>query len=306
MVAQMLSSSEILKEAGGPPQKGFCWRARLAALLCLLACTCAHANERKQPRQSPNALNVLLNASLADVVKAVEAVAGDQIIHGSQTYQREKNLTGAQRAQNSQAFGDFNSPGTVLYKVMESALSPTNFKNSADMGTITVRYVVTAFDEKNTNLRIDAIFVENATRRAHESDGSVEAAEFGEIRQHVEQLQAQHEVEKQEEARVAHEREERQKELDFSAHQDAKRAAADTASLDLELRVLELRKKTEMRISASGTQLKSAPYKAAANIQNLAPYTQVVVLIITPYWYGVQTEDGHRGWIYHREIEALQ
>jgi hypothetical protein len=58
-------------------------------------------------------------------------------------------------------------------------------------------------------------------------------------------------------------------------------------------------------VKASGTSLKSAPYKSAANLQALAPYTDVVVLVVTPYWYGVQTADGHRGWVYHGEVESL-
>jgi hypothetical protein len=268
------------------------------------------AASHREAHESPNALKVIVNAPLKDVIAAVEQVAGDSIVYGTQSYQREKNLTGAHPAESSDAFGDTSTAGTVLYKVAEGVLSPTTFKNSADMGTITVRYVVTAFDEKNTNLRIDAVFIENFRKKVHESDGSVEAGEFGEIRQRVEELAAKHELDREEAERIARGRKEKQAELDLMSRQDAAAVAAKTQasaplSADLEKRVAQLRKKAELRVKASGSQLKTAPYKGAANLQALAPYTDVVVLIVTPYWYGVQTVDGHRGWIHRSEVESL-
>lgn len=285
------------------------WHFTLSLFLVAALPIASFAASRKALRESPNALQVLVNAPMNDVVQAVEEVAGDQVINGTQSYQREKNLTGARRVENANAFGEFTGKGTVFYKIAESVLSPTTFKESADMGTITVRYVVTPFDDKNTNLRIDAVFIENTGHRVHESDGSVETAEFGDIRQHVEQIAAKHEIEKDEEARIARERQEKQSELDLAARQDAatvaKTATAAPPVTDLEQRVAQLRKQAEMRVKASGTKLKTAPYKGAANVQVLAPFTDVVVLIITRYWYGVQTADGHRGWIHHSELETL-
>jgi hypothetical protein len=276
------------------------------ACFLLLSAVCV-AGSRKE-LESPNALQVIVNAPLQDTLTAVEAVAGDTVIYGTQSYQKERNLMGAHRAEHSQAFGDPSPQGTILYKIADSVLSPTNFKNSADMGTLTVRYVVTRFDDKNTNLRIDAVFIENSSRKVHESDGSVEAAEFGEVRQHVEQIAAKREIEREEQERIARERKEKQAEVDLMARQDAANAAkatAASASVDLEQRVAQMRKQAELRVKASGTNLKTAPYKGAANLQALAPYTDVVVLIVTPYWYGVQTPDGHRGWVHHTEVETL-
>jgi hypothetical protein len=289
------------------------WRSLISLLLVSALPSLALAASHKTVRESPNALQVLVNAPMKDVVQAVEEVVGDQVINGTQSYQRERNLTGARRAENATAFGEFNGKGTVFYKIADSVLSPTNFKDSADMGAITVRYVISAFDDKNTNLRIDAVFIENTGHRVHESDGSVETAEFGDIRQHVEAIAAKHEIEKDEEARIARERQQKQTELDLAARQDAATAAATAAknataavsATDLEQRVSQLRKQAEMRVKASGSKLKTAPYKGAANLQALAPYSDVVVLIITPYWYGVQTADGHRGWIHHSELETL-
>ncbi|ABF39438.1 hypothetical protein Acid345_0433 [Candidatus Koribacter versatilis Ellin345] len=276
------------------------------AMFVLSCFTAPHlvAGTRKDIHESPNALQVLVNAPLKDVIDAVQQVSGDTVIYGTQSYQREKNLMGARRAESSKAFGDAAPAGTVIYKIAEGVLAPTNFKNTADMGTITVRYVVSRFDEKNTNVRIDAVFIENSSKHVHESDGSVEAAEFGEIRQRVEQIMARHETDRMEAERIARERNEKQAELDLAARQEAAKAAA-AAPIDLEQRVVQLRRKAELRVKASGTQLKSAPYKGAASLQSLSPYTDVVVLIVTPFWYGVQTADGHRGWVYHAEVENL-
>ena len=262
--------------------------------------------EKRKETGSPNAVNVIVNAPLKDTVAAVEQVAGDEVIYGTQSFQKERNLMGAHAKETSKAFGDAPGQGTIFYKVAESVLSPTTFKNSADMGTLTVRYVVSAFDEKNSNLRIDAVFIENSSRKVHESDGSVESAEFGEIRQRVEKIAAQREIEKAEQERIARERKEKQAELDLMARQDAARTSAPaTTSADMEQRVSLLRRQAELRVRASGTNLKSAPYKGAANLQTLAPYTDVAVLIVTPYWYGVQTADGHRGWVHRASVEAL-
>ena len=279
----------------------------LAACVISLFSPCA-ASTRKDSRESPNALSVIVNAPMADVVQAVQEVAGDAVIYGTQSYQREKNLTGAHHAENSNAFGDTPQKGEVLFKTADGVLAPTNFKNSADMGKITVRYVITTFDEKDTNLRIDAVFIENTSRKVHPSDGSVEAAEFGEIRQHVEAIQARHEIDRDEAERIARERKEKQAELDLMARQEAAKTAAVSAAPaagDLEHRVAQLRKQAELRVKASGTTLKTAPYKSAANLQSLAPYSDVVVLIVTPYWYGVQAANGQRGWVHHSEVESL-
>jgi hypothetical protein len=297
------STSKLVPSARSYPSFG-CGSLRLLVFL-LVGAASLFASSRKETHDSPNALQVIVNAPVPDVIEAVQQVAGDTVIYGTQSYQRENNLTGARHADGAKAFPDAPAAGTVVYKIADSVLSPTNFKNSADMGTITVRYVVNKFDENNTNLRIDAVFIENSAHKVHASDGSVEAAEFGEVRKRVEQIQARHETDRLEEERIARERRDKQAELDLVAREEAAKASAIPAATDVEQRVAQLRKEAEIRVRASGTQLKSAPYKAAASLQNLAPYTDVVVLVVTPYWYGVQTADGHRGWVYHGEVESL-
>ena len=51
----------------------------------------------------------------------------------------------------------------MLYKV-RTKTAPRYFKDSNDVGTITIRYVVQGLNEKNTRLQIDAI-VEDGRRK---------------------------------------------------------------------------------------------------------------------------------------------
>jgi hypothetical protein len=61
----------------------------------------------------------------------------------------------------------------------------------------------------------------------------------------------------------------------------------------------------ELIVKAPGAQLKSAPFHSATNLKTLNAGSEVVILIATPYWYGVETEDGEHGWINHTQVESL-
>src|SRR5208282_3144880 len=74
------------------------------------------------------------------------------------------------------------------YKVRLKALDPRNFKDGGDVGTLAVRYVVQAQGDKNTVLRIDAVFVEDFRRVSHPSNGSVESAEYKDIHDRLDAL----------------------------------------------------------------------------------------------------------------------
>ena len=58
-------------------------------------------------------------------------------------------------------------------------------------------------------------------------------------------------------------------------------------------------------MKAPGGKLRSAPYSSASSLKALPPGTQVVILIATPYWYGVEIEDGEHGWLHRSELEML-
>jgi hypothetical protein len=71
----------------------------------------------------------------------------------------------------------------------------------------------------------------------------------------------------------------------------------------LEDHVKELRKQVERLVKAPGAPLKTAPFHTASTLQSLTPGTEVLILISTPYWYGVETHDGQHGWIMRDEVE---
>jgi len=61
----------------------------------------------------------------------------------------------------------------------------------------------------------------------------------------------------------------------------------------------------ERRVKAPGTDLKAAPFQSAATLKPLSAYAEVLVLIVTPHWLGVETAEGQRGWIAEERLEQL-
>lgn len=256
----------------------------------------------KKPAQAEG-FAIDLKASEADVAKAVQFVSQDTIIHGTQVYAREDTLTEAEAVTSSAFYGVWQGPGQVFYKIRRGALSPTHFKNSADIGIITVRYVVLAVTPDRTHVQIDAAFVEDATKRVHVSDTTVETSEFAEIQGHLLQIQR----EEQQTADALQRRE-----LQVAAQSNAKERDEEAARLkdaegsvtSLELRLHNLQHDAEMRVKAQAS-LKSAPFQHAATLQPVPANSDVLIEIITPFWYGIETVDGHRGWLRRDQLEPL-
>lgn len=73
----------------------------------------------------------------------------------------------------------------------------------------------------------------------------------------------------------------------------------------LEERVRELRREVERIVKSPGAALKSAPFHTASTIQSLPPGAQVLIVISTPYWFGVETHNGQHGWILRDELELV-
>ena len=71
----------------------------------------------------------------------------------------------------------------------------------------------------------------------------------------------------------------------------------------LEERVKDLRKQVERLVKAPGAPLKSAPFHTASTLQSANPGTEVLILISTPYWYGVETHEGQHGWMMRDQLE---
>ena len=117
-----------------------------------------------------------------EVAQVVEDVSQNTIIRGTKEYNKDEYITGAVAAISTPVFPAWTEGGKVFYKVRKQALDPRNFKDSGDVGTLAVRYVVQPQGDKNTVLRIDAVFVEDFRHGVHPSDGSVESSEYKDIR----------------------------------------------------------------------------------------------------------------------------
>ena len=266
-----------------------------------------------------------ISAPEADVLDAVRHVSQDEIVHGTYVYEKEKTLRGAQTAKSSNAFRDEKPAGEVFYKVAKEVLDPRHFKGSNGLGTLTVRYVVNARGADETSVRIDAIFVEAERRRTDKSDGTVESAEYDAVRAQVEAIQ---QARLQPPAEAGHRGERPVTPVPLaiatapptviptapstfpppaaSAALQPSTALSPEAFKDLQQRVTDLRSQVEGQIKSNGAALRQAPISRSTTVDTLPPASAVVILVITPKWYGVETADGHRGWIRRAELEPRQ
>lgn len=274
------------------------------------------ARNKKDALQYGMGLIVNVPASEADVLKAVGEVAQNGMIRGTKEYAKDQFVGGATEVNDCRLFAPWTDGGKVFYKVREHALDPYNFKNATDVGALAVRYVVMKQDETHTVLRIDAIFVEDFRHLAHASDGSVESAEYKDIHDHVESYQLM----KDQAAEAAREKEEGTQgnlgilstppaasDAQFVPEEAVKTPAVTaTASIeDLQKKVRELRQLTERKVKVPGTTLKSAPFHTASNLQALPAGTEVLIVVSTPYWFGVETHEGQHGWVLRDDLEEM-
>jgi hypothetical protein len=283
--------------------------AAVTALLFVLI-LCARipleAGGKAAPAQDSNAagLSVSVPATERELLQAVQDVASDGIIQGTAEYNKEEYITGAESANSTTVFPKWAGGGQVFYKVRINALDPRNFQEGGDSGTLAVRYVVQAGDDKSTLLKIDAIFVDDFHRRPHLSNGSVEGAEYAAIQDHLAamRLQKQHAAEdeqRQQQELAAKELEGRQKQ------QQLEQSVEQAPGESLERHVSNLRRDAERLVKSPGGKLRSAPFHSATSLKDLPAGAEVVILISTPYWFGVETEDGEHGWVHRSELEML-
>src|SRR5258708_16046458 len=71
----------------------------------------------------------------------------------------------------------------------------------------------------------------------------------------------------------------------------------------LDERVRDLRRQVERLIKSPGAAMKSAPFHSASTLKSLASGTEVMIIITTPYWFGVETREGQHGWIMRDQLE---
>lgn len=298
---------DILSDPAGNPRARFRRTLAIAMLSVFwlaIAVVPLHGREHKK-EQYGQSFSTEIEAPESEVLQAVQAVADDGIIKGTFEYNKDKYIERANLVSSSSLFPEWKEPGTVFYKVRTQVLAPVNFKETGDEGTLAVRYVVQVRDANRTILRIDAVFAEDFRRTVHESNGSVESAEYKDIQDQVDALELQKteakQSEKQRQEELARQALERKNEED----ETLALATAQSSEQSLEKHVEELRRQAERVIKAPGAQLKSAPFQTASNLKSLDTGTEVVIVVATPYWFGVETEDGQHGWIRHDQLEPL-
>lgn len=283
-------------------------RMGAAALSTTMLCLLFTAPQLRpsSDRDKPNPGFVTeFSASLDDVLKALQEVLQDQTIHGTLMFEREPTLTGAITVESTPLFAPWKGGGKVFYKIRTDVIAPRHFLGSADQGTIAVRYVVMSVSPVRTRLRIDAIFVEAARRTVHPSDGTVESSEYKVIQDRLQGIQIA--------TQQAAEAQRRRESLDLAEQTFIRQredettllAAAQSSVQDLEQRINSVRHEIERRIKAPGATLKAAPFRSAADVINLPAYTEVVILIVTPHWYGVETPSRQHGWLPLDQLEPL-
>ena len=275
----------------------------LASLLVLTGL--ASRLDASKHSKSENPISMSVDATGAEALEALQQVVNDGIIHGTQQYAKENTLYGAHAAQSSSAFGKKQEPGKIFYKVAQHVLAPRNFHESSAIGTITVRYIVQPLSASLTNIRIDAVYIEDDRRTLHRSEGVVESAEFTEFKKCLETLQANRNEDQKDAGKPA-----RLQAEDGTIPRAPETRATETPAAfatvqQLQDRVRTMRRQVERRVKAPGAELKSAPFRSANTIVSLAAQTDVVVMVITSYWFGIETADGHRGWIHHSQVESL-
>jgi hypothetical protein len=275
----------------------------LAAFCWLFVSFPAFARPDK-PLSTPG-LTREFSASIEDVRQAVLAIQKDHIIHGTLVFDKEPTLTGAEASDSSPLFDPWQGPGEVYYKIRAKAIAPRHFLESADMGTIGVRYVIVPVSTDRTRVRVDAVYLESAHRAFHPSDGTVEKSEMQEIKETLDSLQQAAMDAADARRRAVSAELVRQSYTRQREDESTRLSNAQSSEKDMQQEIASLRHELERRVKAPGADLKAAPFQSAANLKTLSAYTAVVVLIVTPRWLGVETPEGQRGWLPLHQLEPL-
>lgn len=305
------------------PRRHYAWCERILLFTTILALAITAlpfptVAREKDGTQYGAGLMVNVPFPEADVSQAVQEVIQNGIIRGSKEYERDQYVTGAEVATSVRGFSAWQEPGTVFYKVRTHALDPRNFKESGDVGTLAVRYVIQAQGEQNTVLRIDAIFVEDFRHTVHPSNGSVEGAEYKDIHDH---LETRHALKREAKEAAAKHTQVNEKllrpetasaTLPVQSRVSAPTAVSDSTPAQLqasegnenpEEHLKDLRRQVERVVKPPGAPLKASPFRSAKTLVSLPSGTEVLIVISTPYWLGVETHEGQHGWISREELE---
>jgi polyhydroxyalkanoate synthesis regulator phasin len=344
---------------GLSPLSGLTQYLRLSAtfsLLLVMLAAVAIPSYGREKDSSHYGEGLIVNVPLPEpeVAQVVEDVAQNTIIRGTKEYNKDEYVANAVAATSTPVFPTWTEGGKVFYKVRKQALDPRNFKDSGDVGTLAVRYVVQPQGDTNTVLRIDAVFVEDFRHGVHPSNGSVESSEYKDIHDRLDAI----ELMKKENAAALEAKQERLAKQNFGLGSDSDKEVLSTPSTtagsgaetggesasrqgsaasvapqslpaspsaaapaaaemtapqanyeqqgqSLEQHVAELRRQVERLVKKPGAPLKSAPFHTASTMKTLDPGVEVLILISTPYWYGIETRDGQHGWLRRDQLELV-
>ena len=293
---------------------------KTTTILILSVAAFAMAPREKDATQYGTGLIVNLPFPENEVSQVVQDVIQNGLIRGTKEYNKDEYITGATPATSTKVFPEWTEGGKVFYKVRLKAIDPRNFKDSSDVGTLVVRYVVQPQGEKNTVLHIDARFVEDFRHIMHPSNGSVESAEYKDIHDHLDAIESM----KAQTIEAQKEKQEQSANTPMPDLVDETTAAAPPSAITntagtgappnagppassqtLEQRVQDLRRQVQRLVKSPGAALKSAPFHTAATLQSLPTGTEVLIVISTTYWLGVETREGQHGWILRDELELV-
>jgi hypothetical protein len=297
------------------------WKFWLVVIF--LSLPCQLAAREKDATQYGMGLIVNVPFPEGEVAQVVQDVVQNGIIRGTKEYNKDEYVAGANSASSTPVFVEWTEGGRVFYKVRQKALDPRNFKNSSDVGTLAVRYVIQPQGDKNTVLRIDARFVEDFRHVMHPSNGSVESAEYKDIRDRLEAIDVMRSqaIEAQKERASADKKVTVRDESSSVAAPPpttssslvptpstpaVEKSSLQTPPPSLEERVHSLRQQVQRIVKSPGAPLKSAPFHTASVLQTLPAGTEVLIVISTPYWFGVETHEGQHGWVLRDQLEQVQ
>lgn len=297
---------------------GVLWKT--ATVLILSVAAFALPPKEKDATQYGMGLIVNLPFPENEVNQVVQDVIQNGLIRGTKEYNKDEYITGAMPATSTKVFAEWTEGGKVFYKMRLKALDPRNFKDSSDVGTLVVRYVVQPQGDKNTVLHIDARFVEDFRHIMHPSNGSVESAEYKDIHDHLDAIESM----KAQTLEAQKEKQEQSSSQQLPAisvetpatvsqptpvntsNSDAPPSSGqDSTPQSLEQRVQDLRRQVQRSVKSPGAALKSAPFHTASTLQSLPTGTEVLIVISTTYWLGVETHEGQHGWILRDELELV-
>lgn len=297
--------------------------AILASFAFLLASTLPLFAREKDTTPYGEGLIVNVPFPANQVTQVVQEVVQNGIIRGTKEYNKDEFVSGATPAASVKIFPAWTEPGEVFYKVRNHALDPRNFKASNDVGTLAVRYIVLAQGEKNTVLRINAVFVEEFRHTVHLSNGSVESSEYKDIHDRLDEmaLMQTQTAEALREKAAAHGSApvvSSSKSLPTTPIEASPVETTNTTIENhyipsqgngppqtLDERAKDLRRQVERLVKAPGAALRSAPFHTASTLQSLPAGTEVLIVITTPYWFGIETHDGQHGWMLRDDLELV-